>query len=100
MGGQLVGIDPATAETICKNLDHSIESIDTQKKAIKVQVDELATVNYVSATTAAARNRFDTESDPQLTKLLNTARSAVTGTREVIRVQMERQQSHAGAVNG
>src|SRR5262245_33711188 len=96
--GNLVGISPQDALALCNSLQHSTDDMRAALANIGTNIGELAYSNYKSATMSAFLMKFDSESKPQLTKVLDTADTAVTGTREVIRVQIERQEQAAHSV--
>ncbi len=94
----LVGITPEEALAICDNLQSHTDAMRVRLDAIGHSIGDLTGANYISATMSAFQTKFESESRPQLVDVLNTADAAVAGTREVIRVQMERQENEGAAI--
>ena len=94
----LVGITPEEALAICDDLQAHTDAMRGRLGAIGTNISDLASAHYISATMTAFQTKFESESRKQLTDVLNTADAAVAGTREVIRVQMERQENEGAAI--
>ena len=94
----LVGITPEEALAICDDLQGHTDAMRVRLDALGSNIGDLAGAHYISATMTAFQTKFESESRKQLTDVLNTADAAVAGTREVIRVQMERQENEGAAI--
>lgn len=95
----LVGITPSEALQLCDQLQSHTDTMRSQLGVLGQNISDLASAHYISATMTAFHTKFESESRQQLTDVLNRADEAVMGTREVIRVQMERQESAGAAIN-
>lgn len=87
----VVGISPEEALAICDDLQAHTNEMRVRLGTIGQNIGDLAGAHYVSATMSAFQAKFESESKPQLTEVLNTADAAVEGTRKVIAVQLARQ---------
>ena len=87
----LVGISPQQATNLCDDLQTHTDTMRQQLGVIGTNVGDLQSHHYISDTMDAFQLKFESESKKQMTDVLNTATEAITGTREVIRVQLERQ---------
>ncbi len=94
----LVGIGPAEALSLCDTLQTHTDTMRGALSRIGDKVLDLQSHNYISDTMDAFQGKYESESKPQLEKVFNTADAAVQGTREVVRVQLERQAQGANAV--
>lgn len=93
-----VAIAPEDALKICDALQTHTDEMRAALGRIGNSIGDLQAHSYISETMDAFQGKFEGESRPQLEKVLNIANQAVAGTREVIRVQLERQASGAAAV--
>lgn len=93
-----VAIGPEAALKICDSLQSRTDEMRGALGRIGNSIGDLQAHSYISETMDAFQGKFESESRPQLEKVLNIADAAVAGTREVIRVQLERQASGAAAV--
>lgn len=66
-----VGISDAAARHLIKDLGTSTDELRTQVNSVEQHITELAGAHYVSATTEAYRNKWESQVKPQFTKILN-----------------------------
>lgn len=95
----VVGIDYDAAQAKCTMLEHDIDEFRAQLNSIGTSLSQLTHADYISATMDAFQAKFDTESRPQMEKIIARAQSAVDGTRKVIEAQRARQETEGAAVN-
>lgn len=93
-----VAIAPEDALKLCDTLQNESDTMRQALSRIGTTIGDLQAHSYISDTMDAFQGKFEGESRVQLEKVLNIADAAVAGTREVIRVQLERQASGAQAV--
>ncbi|CPW53268.1 hypothetical protein [Mycobacteroides abscessus] len=93
-----VAIAPEDALKICDTLQNENDTMRAALGRMGNTVADLQAHSYISETMDAFQGKYEGESRVQAEKVINRADVAVAGTREVIRVQLERQASGAASV--